>query len=176
MGLLLAQSVSYGPVLAANASSNYSQSGPSGGVVIGSFANEANARRASSLAFTALANRGVNADLQIMPSANNGQALFRVIALPQADASSRRLLSTLRDNGYASAWHMNDVPNVGIVPAAPEQPTAVALNEQSQHQQALRHLCRPTHLLILGKNLLGNYRNCSIRVLASKRFMALKPA
>ncbi|MDB9756216.1 DUF5916 domain-containing protein [Pseudomonadales bacterium] len=132
MGFLLAQSVSYGPVLAANASSNYSQSGPSGGVVIGSFANAANARRASMLASTALANRGVNADLQIVPSANNGQALFRVIALPQAGASSRRLLSTLRDNGYASAWHMNEVPNLGIAPAAPEPPRAVALNEQSQ--------------------------------------------
>ena len=107
MGIMLAHSLSYGPVLAANPTANYVQSATTGGVVIGSFADEANARRASMQASTALAIRAFNADLQIMASVSKGKTLFRVIAVPQMGASSRLLLTELRDNGYTSAWHMN---------------------------------------------------------------------
>jgi hypothetical protein len=134
MGIMLAQSLSYGPVLAANPTANYAQSATTGGVVIGSFADEANARRASMQASTALANRAFSADLQIMPSLSNGKTLFRVIAVPQMGASSRLLLTELRDNGYTSAWHMNDVPMSDV--ARPQRiastpATAVPLNEKS---------------------------------------------
>ena len=56
LGLILAQSLGYGPVLAADATANVPQSARAGGVVIGSFASEANARRASLQASEVLAN------------------------------------------------------------------------------------------------------------------------
>ena len=135
MGLMLVQLLCYGPVLAATSTANYAQFASTGGVVIGSFADEANALRASMQASAALANRAFNADLQITPSERNGTTLFRVIAVPQMGASSRQLLSELRDNGYATAWHMNDVPEADVL--RPQRivstlATTVPLNKNSQ--------------------------------------------
>jgi len=132
---MLVQLLCFGPVLAATSTANYAQFASTGGVVIGSFADEANALRASMQASAALANRAFNADLQITPSERNGTTLFRVIAVPQMGASSRQLLSELRDNGYATAWHMNDVPEADVL--RPQRivstlATTVPLNKNSQ--------------------------------------------
>ena len=135
LGLILAQSLGYGPVLAADATANVPQSARAGGVVIGSFASEANARRASMQASEVLANGAFNVDLQIMASVSKGKGLFRVVAVPRIGASSRQLLSELRDGGYPSAWHMSDVSKIDA--GRPQridssQPTTDALNEKSQ--------------------------------------------
>ncbi|MDG1125291.1 MAG: DUF5916 domain-containing protein [Pseudomonadales bacterium] len=135
LGLILAQSLGYGPVLAADATANVPQSARAGGVVIGSFASEANARRASLQASEVLANGAFNVDLQIMASVSKGKGLFRVVAVPQMGASSRQLLSELRDGGYPSAWHMSDVSKIDAgrpQRIASSQPTTDALNEKSQ--------------------------------------------
>ena len=139
VGLMLVQSVGYIPVFAADATANSPQPATTGGVVIGSFTSKANALRASMQASTALAIRAFNADLQIMASVSKGKTLFRVIAVPQIGASSRQLLSELRDNGYASAWHMNDVPKIDASRPqriASPQPTTDALNEKPQQALA----------------------------------------
>ena len=73
------------------------------GVVVVSFSERANAmRRVSELRNQAIA-KGIS--LSVLPSESVSRPLFRVVAQSNA-MQSRQLLNTLRNNGFADAWHI----------------------------------------------------------------------